>query len=81
MKIFQNRMVLCLGYLIFIATTYGQESSCPNYFDGFSLAEDYNRNSPPMPANNAGKIKKFKLHTMNTLREIYKVTILVVINL
>ena len=47
MAILRSFIVLS-DLLVFLLTpSFGQQSLCPNYFDGFSLDSNYNRNSPP----------------------------------
>ena len=64
-------LVLCIAYCLSINSIHGLESWCRSFFEGFSLDNDYNRNSPPIqPRIVAGKFKKFILNTQTTLWDI-----------
>ena len=78
MKVFRQLVLIVSANLLFTYVTLGQRSWCVNHFEGFSLSEDYNPNTPPMPPTQNSRVKKFELKTKNKLWDVdevlYKVT-------
>ena len=72
-------LVTWMAYCLIISSINCLESWCKNYFEGFSLNDDYNRNSPPIERRKAveGKFKKFILNTKTTLWDVDEVSYLV----
>lgn len=76
MNVFRPILVLLLVPSLFTNAILGQKSWCMNHFEGFSLPEDYNRNSPPMPPTKTGILKTFVLDTRNQLWDVNEVMFL-----
>ena len=67
-------LVLWIVHCVITKNIHGLESWCEKYFEGFSLQDDYNRNSPYIPPRTMeGKFKKFVLRTQTTLWDIDEV--------
>lgn len=68
-----------MAYCLTISCINCLEPWCKNYFEGFSLNDDYNRNSPPLERRNnvEGKFKKFILKTKTTLWDVDEVSCIV----
>ena len=85
MKVFRQLLSILSAHLLFTNVILGQRSWCINHFEGFSLAEDYNPNTLPMPPARNSRVKKFVLDTNNKLWDIdevlFKITSLLIIRL
>ena len=85
MNVFRQLLSIFSGYLLFTNVILGQRSWCMNHFEGFSLAEGYNPNTPPMPPTQNSRVKKFVLDTNNKLWDVdevlFKITSLLIIRL
>ena len=72
MKVFRHFLLLMCDYLVF-TNAFLEQSRCEDYYKGFYLADDYNRNSPPIPENDAGKNNEFVLKTKSALWDVDEV--------
>ncbi len=73
MKVFRQLLSILSAHVLFTNGILGQRSWCMNHFEGFSLAEDYNPNTPPMPPTQNSRVKKFVLDTKNKLWDVDEV--------
>lgn len=68
-------LLLWISQSIITNQVHGWGFWCEKHFEGFSLEDDYNRNSPPIPPRVVeGKFKKFVLNTQTTLWDIDEVS-------